>query len=410
MRRILIVASALSALLSSGSARAVELEVAHWWTTQAESAAVARIAEAWTATGNTWNDAALAGGDATGLMVSRIVGGDPMDVFQFSPGPAAQELVDAGLLLDITDVAEAEGWRDVIVPSSLLDSCTFEGRVFCVPINIHSWQWMWVSRRAYEEAGLPVPTSWAEFVDTADELAAAGKVPLAMGAEPWQRSGAFGVLAVALAGEEAWLAVYRHRDEAVAAGPIFARAFEAAAQARELAAGTHVTDWNLATQMVIEGRAGAQIMGDWAQAEFALAGQVAGEDYSCLPGLGLGEAAVLGSGGDAFYFPLQDDPEVTAAQKQFAALVLSPEVQVAFNLAKGSLPVRGDVDLDAANDCMRKGLEALAAGRMIPADTELLDPDTLQQIDDLMAEFWGGPDLSATEAQARFAVIIAQSH
>ena len=84
----------------------------------------------------------------------------------------------------------------------------------------------------------------------------------------------------------------------------------------------------------------------------------------------------------------------------------SPEVQVAFNLAKGSLPVRGDVDLEATNDCMRQGLEILAAGRMIPAETELLDPDTLQQIDDLMAEFWGRPDLSAGEAQRRFAAII----
>jgi glucose/mannose transport system substrate-binding protein len=43
---------------------------------------------------------------------------------------------------------------------------------------------------------------------------------------------------------------------------------------------------------------------------------VAGEDYTCLPGLGLN--AVLNTGGDAFFFPLQDDPEVTRAQKEFA--------------------------------------------------------------------------------------------
>ena len=45
--------------------------------------------------------------------------------------------------------------------------------------------------------------------------------------------------------------------------------------------------------------------------------------------------------------------------------MFSPETQVAFNLKKGSLPVRGDVDLDAANDCMKKGLEILAAGNTV---------------------------------------------
>ena len=78
------------------------------------------------------------------------------------------------------------------------------------------------------------------------------------------------------------------------------KVFEAAAQAREWSAGSNVQDWNQATNLVITGEAGAQIMGDWAQGEFALAGQVAGTDYSCLPGLGVTQ--VLDAGGDAFYF------------------------------------------------------------------------------------------------------------
>jgi glucose/mannose transport system substrate-binding protein len=395
------------ALCAATAAHAVELEVTHWWGTDSESVAVRKLAEAWTAAGHTWVDSALVGGNASGLMESRIVGGNPMEVYQGSPGPAAQELIDAGLLLDITDVAEAGGWAEVVTPPSLLDACTYDGRVYCVPINIHSWQWMWVSNRAYEEAGLPVPANWTEFVDSADELRAAGKVPLAMGGEPWQQAGAFGVMAVALAGPETWLRVYRDRDLAAATGPEFAAVFEAVAEARELSRGSNVVEWNLATSMVITGEAGAQIMGDWAQGEFALAGQVAGEDYTCLPGLG--PNPVLNTGGDAFFFPLQDDPEVTEAQKEFARLMISPEVQVAFNAAKGSLPVRGDVDMETANECMRKGLELLADGRTIPSDTELLSPDALQQIEDLMTEFWGSGELSAAEGQARFAEIIASA-
>ena len=35
-----------------------------------------------------------------------------------------------GLLLDLTDVAEAQGWKDVVNPPSLLDACTYEGRIY----------------------------------------------------------------------------------------------------------------------------------------------------------------------------------------------------------------------------------------------------------------------------------------
>ena len=403
----LLAGTALCAMATT--AGAVELEVTHWWTSGGEAAAVTKFAEAWEATGNTWVDGAIAGGGDTArpIMISRILGGDPMDAFQFNHGRQAEELIEAGLLLDLTDVAEAEGWRDIVNPSSLLDACTYEGRIYCAPVNIHSWQWMWLSNKAYEDAGLPVPTNWNEFVDSADELAAAGKIPLAMGGQPWQQAGAFGVMAIALAGQETWLAVNRDKDEAVAAGPEYTAVFEAAAQAREFSRGSNVQDWNQATNMVITGEAGAQIMGDWAQGEFALAGQVAGEDYTCLPGLGLTQ--VLDAGGDAFYFPLQDDPEVEAAQKELAALLLSPEVQVSFNSAKGSLPIRGDVDLTSVNDCTTQGLELLAAGNVLPAGTTLLSPDTNQQVNDLMTEFWASEDMTAADAQARYVDIIAQA-
>jgi glucose/mannose transport system substrate-binding protein len=329
-----------------------------------------------------------------------------MDALQLNHGRQAQELIEAGLMLDLTDVAEANNWKEVINPPSLLEACTLDGRVYCAPLNIHSWQWMWISHKFYEDAGLPVPTNWTEFAASAPDLVAQGKLPLAVGGQSWQQSGAFGVMAIAIAGNDAWLAVNRDKDEAVAAGPEYTAVFEAAALAREWSKGTNVQDWNQATNMVIEGTAGAQIMGDWAQGEFAMAGQVAGEDYSCLPGLGLN--AVLDAGGDAFYFPVQEDEAVTAAQKDLAALLVTPEVQVAFNAAKGSLPIRGDVDLGSVNDCTRQGLELLAAGNILPAGTVLLSPDTNQQVNDLMTQFWA-TDMTAADAQASYAEIIGNA-
>ena len=149
------------------------------------------------------------------------------------------------------------------------------------------------------------------------------------------------------------------KDMDAAAGPEMAAVFQAAADARELAAKSNVQDWNQATNIVITGQAGGQIMGDWAQGEFQVAGQVAGKDYTCLPGLGMNE--YISTGGDAFYFPqARRSREVGRAEASGRASWSRPEVQVAFNLKKGSLPIRGDVDLAAANDCMKKGLEILA--------------------------------------------------
>ena len=399
---------AATAMVSASAVSAVELEVTHWWTSGGEAVAVGKFAKAWEATGNTWVDGAIAGsgGTARPIIISRILGGDPMGATQLNHGRQAEELIEAGLMLDLTDVAEEQGWKDIVNPSSLLDACTLDGRIYCAPVNIHSWQWIWLSQEAYATAGVDVPSNWSEFAAAAPKLEEAGLVPLAMGQQGWQQNGAFGVMTIAIAGLDAWRKVVVDKDADAARGPEYAAVFEAAVDARAFASNSNVQDWNQATNMVITGQAGGQIMGDWAQGEFQVAGQVAGEDYTCLPGLGVNE--ILDTGGDAFYFPVQDDPDVEAAQKELAAMLLSPDVQVAFNLAKGSLPVRGDVDLSAANDCMQKGLEILAAGGVMPSGDMNLSADTQTQIEDLMAQFWSS-DMSASDAQEKYADIISRA-
>ena len=115
----LFLASA-SALAISSMAGATDLEVTHWWTSGGEAAAVAEFANAFDATTNPvdgskdhWVDGAIAGGGSTArpVMVSRITGGSPMGATQFNTGRQAEELVEAGLMRDFTDLAGAEiGW------------------------------------------------------------------------------------------------------------------------------------------------------------------------------------------------------------------------------------------------------------------------------------------------------------
>jgi glucose/mannose transport system substrate-binding protein len=405
--RMMAAVLAATVAIPFGAANATDLEVTHWWTSGGEAAAVAELAKAFDATGNHWVDGAIAGSGSTArpIMISRITGGDPMGATQFNHGRQAEELVQAGLMKDLTDVATAGKWKEIIRPSTLLDSCTIDGKIYCAPVNIHSWQWLWLSNAAFQKAGVAVPKNWDEFVAAAPALEKAGIVPLAVGGQGWQASGAFNVLMIAIGGKDNYLKVFKDKDAKLAAGPEIAKVFKAADDARRMSKGSNVQDWNQATNLVITGKAGGQIMGDWAQGEFQVAKQVAGKDYTCLPGLGVNE--IISTSGDAFYFPLQKDAEKAKAQDVLAATLLDPKTQVAFNLKKGSLPVRGDVDISAANDCMKKGLDILAKGNIVTSSDQLVSPDTTKQIEDLFAEFFANTTMTPDAAQKRFADIIA---
>ncbi|QRM55761.1 ABC transporter substrate-binding protein [Sinorhizobium sp. BG8] len=407
--RNLVAALAATVALPFSAAHAVDLEVTHWWTSGGEAAAVKVMADAVNAAGINWVDGAIAGGsNARPIIISRITGGNPMGATQLNTGRDAEDLVKAGLMTDLTAIAEKEGWKDFIRPAKLLDACTYEGKIYCVPVNIHSFQWMWLNRGVYESNGLKVPSNWNEFVEEAPKLKEKGVIPLAVGGEPWQLLGMANVFLVALNDADFYKKINVDKDAEAAAGPQMKKVFDAMAAARNFVDdGTVGRSWNDAANMVITGKAGAQIMGDWAQGEFQVAGQTAGKEYDCLPGLGLNP--VLDTGGDAFYFPRpkDDNPDVVDAQLKMASLLVSKDLQVAFNLKKGSLPIRGDIDMSAANACMQKGIKILDdPANILPATEQAFSSDTQGQLEDLWVEFFNNPDMSVEEGQERFVEII----
>ncbi|NLS04963.1 carbohydrate ABC transporter substrate-binding protein [Rhizobium sp. P32RR-XVIII] len=401
---------AASVALPLGAAHATDLEVTHWWTSGGEAAAVKVLADSYNALGdNKWVDGAIAGSGTTAnpIIISRILGGNPMGATQMNTGRDAEELIKAGLMTDLTPLAEAEHWKDVIRPAKLLDACTYEGKIYCVPINIHSWQWMWVNRHVFEDNGMAVPKNWEELAADASKLKEKGVTPLATGA-PWQVEGIRNVMQAGIGGKELYLAINDKKSEEAIRSDQNRKVWEAFAQARDMVDPSYSgRDWNVATNMVIEGKAAAQIMGDWAQGEFGVAKKVAGTDYDCLPGLGYNPQ--LDTGGDAFYFPKNSNPDVTKAQLELAKMLLSKEVQVKFNLVKGSLPVRGDVDLNAANACMKKGIEILSnLDNVLPSTEQMLDSDTQGQLQDLALEFFSSK-MSVDDAIDRQVDIISQA-
>lgn len=404
-----LVAGMATALLGSTAINAAELEVTHWWTSAGEAAAIAEFAKVFEEeTGHTWVDSALSGSGtgANPVIISRIIGGNPMGATQMNTGRDAEELIQAGLMRDLTDVVADMNIDEFYVDASLLEPCRYEGGLYCLPINIHSWDWLWLSTAAYEKIGQPVPTNWDEYVASWPALEEAGILPFGL-ATGWPFSGIPGVLMSGLGGSDLVLAVNRDKDAEAVRGAEFRKVAEALDHLRSvISAETMVPSFGDVGNQLLEGTAAGNIHGDWLQGDLQVAGGVPGEDYECLPALGMGDQ--LTGGGDSFYFPVQPegtDPEVIEAQAQLARILISPEAQLKFNLVKGSMPIRTDIDLSGANACMQKAIGMLENG-LLPSGDFALSSDTQQQLQDLNTEFLDDDSITVDDYIERYASII----
>lgn len=398
-----------TALCAATAVHAADLEVTHWWTSPGEAAAVAEFARVFEEqTGNTWVDSALAGSGtgANPVIISRIIGGDPMGATQMNIGRDAEDLIEAGLMRDLTDIVDEVGARDFYADPTLLDTCTYDGKVYCLPINIHSWDWLWLSTAAYEKIGQPVPTNWDEYVASWPALQEAGVQPFGL-ASGWPIAGVPGALLSGLGGSDLVMAINRDKDVEAVRGPDFRRVADAMDAIRQVTpAEVQVPSFADVGNQLLAGEAAGNIHGDWLQGDLQVAGGVPGENYECLPALGLGDQ--LSGGGDAFFFPVLPegtDPAVVEAQGQLARILIGKDAQLAFNMKKGSMPIRTDIDLAQANPCMQKALGLLENG-LLPSGDWALSSDTQQQLQDLNIEFLGDLSITVDDYVERYASII----
>ena len=357
--------AAFAALLAAPTvASAADVEVIHWWTSKGESAAVSEFAKALDANGqDKWIDSAIALGEtARATVMQRALGGDPPEAAQFNPGRQYEELIAAGLLLDLTDLATEGKWEEVIRPKQISAACQVDGKWWCVPVNIHSNYWAWYSKPAFAKAGYPraeeprrIRRGRAEAQGSRHHsLRHRRRRQWLADPAPVPGHGDRGARR-----RKSRQDVHRQERRDRRRCRKCTKVFE------ELRALKKFTDdgyanrnWNDTTNLVITNKAGLQVMGDWARGEFAAAGMTGVKDFGCIIGLNE-DKPLVSTDGDIILFFKQDDPEVEAAQKRLAKLLISPEVQVAFNNAKGSMPVRADVDMSTADPCMQKALKAV---------------------------------------------------
>ena len=405
------VALMAAALLGSTSVHAADVEVIHWWTSGGEQAAVSVFASEFDATGDKWVDNAIALGEtARATIMQRALGGDPPDAAQFNPGRQYEELIAAGLLLDLTPLAEKEGWDKFIRPAQIAEPCHIDGKWWCVPVNIHMQNWAWASVAAFKKAGLDVPQDWDTYLADLPKLKDAGVIPFAVGGDGggWQVSLLANQLILSQLGAEAVQKVWKDKDLAVAGGPEVLKAFTTLKSLGSYADdGSPNRSWADTTSLVIQGEAALQVMGDWAQGEFQVAGQKPGVDYACLLGPLVPEPKYVRTGGDIFVFFKQSDPDVERAQLSLASTMINPRTQALFNTAKGSAPVRDDVDMSLANDCMKKAIDVLKQpGSVVPDSNQWRNEAFTTAQNAIFSDLIYNKDTTPEAAQAQFVELL----
>ncbi|MBX2835901.1 MAG: ABC transporter substrate-binding protein [Gammaproteobacteria bacterium] len=357
--KIVKLAACLAGVVGTWSAaQANEVEVLHWWTSGGEAAALDVLKQDLESQGVTWKDMPVAGGGGEAAMTTlraRVTAGNAPTAVQML-GFDISDWANEGALGNLNSVAEAEKWDDV-VPDALQSFAKHDGNWISAPVNVHSTNWVWINKSALDAAGGKAPETWEELVAVLEAMKANGITPLAHGGQAWQDATVFDAVVLSM-GNDFYKASMIDLDPEALGGEKMVEVFERMATLRSYVDDNFSgRDWNLASAMVIEGKAGMQMMGDWAKGEFLKADQSPGEDFICIRFPGTQGSVTFNSDQFAMFSQGEGDSD---AQLKMAASIMSPTFQSAFNVVKGSVPARTDVPNSDFDDCGKKGMADLA--------------------------------------------------
>ena len=405
---------ACAAALSVSAAVAGEVEVLHYWTSGGEAKSAAELKKIMAAKGHAWKDFAVAGGggdNAMTVLKSRVVAGNPPSAAQIK-GPAIQEWAQEGVLANLDGVAQAEKW-DSLLPQVVANVMKYKGNYVAAPVNVHRVNWVWANPEVLKKAGVSaMPTNYDEFFVAADKIKKAGFIAVAHGGQNWQDFTTFESVVLGVGGAKFYQDALVKLDPKALNSPTMKKSLETFRKIKGYTdAASPGRDWNLATAMVMQGKAGFQFMGDWAKGEFVAAGKKPGKDFLCAAAPGTAKSYTFNV--DSFAMFKLKDASAQKAQGDLAAAIMSTDFQEVFNLNKGSIPVRLNMSMAKFDDCAKLSskdfVDTAKTGGLVPsvAHGMAISPATEGAIKDLVSQFWNDDKISIDEGQKRLVAAAA---
>ena len=388
--------------------RAEPLNVLHWWTSASERRAADRLVQQLAAQGVEWHDDAVPGGGggaAIKVLTGRVLAGEAPDVAQVI-GRTLTDWADLGLVLPLDDVATRGRWRQTMFPI-VLQTVSRGGRVMAAPLGVHRINTLLYNRRVLERWKIAPPRSWADMEQAARTLRAHHVTPLAWSDEPWQVATVFETVLLAEGGPQ----LYAELASATGwAAWQDARVFAALQRLRWLRdlddEPTTEAPWTTSARRLRNGEAGMFIMGDWARGELLAWGAQAGVDFGCTPvpqtaGMHLYSIDTLAM--------LVGRTPRQADQEKMAEILTQPATQLAYNQAKGSVPVRIDIDPAQLDECARDSWQTLArpGAPLLPSIAHRMAAveSTREALGDVLRRFIRDRTMAPRDAQAQLVSI-----
>ena len=358
---VLMGAVALLAACAGAQPAADQVEIFSWWTGGGEAAGLEAMLAIFA---DEYPDvefinSAVAGGagtNARAVLATRLQAGDPPDSWQAHAG---QEIIGTYVAADqiepLNSLFEEEGWIDVM-PDTLIPLISKDGEIFSVPVNIHRANVMWTNPALLAELGVAVPTTWDEFLGACETIEAADKICLAMG-EQWTAMHLMEVVLLGELGPDAYNALWSGGGDW--GSPEVTAALETYAQVLD-----HVNSdasgltWQDAAQLVANGDAAFNIMGDWVDGYFS--GDTAGGNLGLVPGEGYAWAPPPGTDGTFQFlsdsFTLAKNAPHSEGALAWLKVAGSKAGQEAFNPVKGSICARTDCDASLFNEYLQSAM------------------------------------------------------
>ncbi|HIQ95882.1 MAG TPA: carbohydrate ABC transporter substrate-binding protein [Candidatus Limivivens merdigallinarum] len=191
-----------------------------------------------------------------------VSGGNMPDIIDIDATPYCQELVDAGMLVDVKEYLNEEGLYDSFEPTALAYQEFTNGTMYTLPLEYHV-EMIWYNKEIFAENGLEVPTTMDEWLNVCQALSEAGITPIAVdGVDRWPVIRYLAMMPFRETGNEYIISLSEGNasmgDETGRNGIEF---FQQIGQYFQ--EGFAATDYATAQAMFLDGQAAMYYIGDW---------------------------------------------------------------------------------------------------------------------------------------------------
>lgn len=384
------------------------IEILHWWTAPGEKKALNTLKKSLDEKEVSWSEFAIlgeGGSSAIRVLQMRALAGNPPETAQIK-GPDIGEWQKLSMLKAVDSFTDTKNWQHQIAPVAL-STITYNQHYMAVPINVHRVNWLWLNKKIFDELKLLPPKTWDEFFDVADKIKSAGYIALSHGDTDWQDALLFESMAISMLGAKKYKQAFVDLNDEVLESVEMISVFKRFKRLSHYINHRGKKEWYQATQALIDNKAAMQMTGDWAKGMLAQRGALPNKDYIC--------AEVPETNGifsyniDSFVFFNQPSLKNSGrVQQKFVEVILSPQFQIDFSLAKGSIPVRTDVDMSQFDVCSQHASKLLKESELVPSFTQnLATTSYLQKVmSKIISQYFADPDASAEATVKRLTLAI----